>query len=325
MSAMGEGQRDAGAAQPFGAHSYRGVGVDEAILHWNFESVWALLVDGESGSPLPPAEEFPLPIRTGDHRVDMQAALAGLAPVWGFTPLTTTSPAAARKSLARASVMALSFLAQSARGPDVPAVQSWVVDQVRGIARRFLTRWQGEADERFARAINAGWIAVAADPGCPSMSVAKQTAATGADIAACLSAAVAASSGPLAGGSASRIADILTHSPGGSAAREFRRAWGFTQRREPLRSPRVHALEQVAREVGSDHEPVAKHAADLARYTHSRFSTEQLLTTLWVTHLFTFAGVHERMLTAMFACGKTAGWSATIVSEHTRLLKKLNR
>src|SRR5699024_2893454 len=136
--------------------SHQDAGVEEAILHGNFESVWALLVDGGAGSPLPPAEEFPLPIRTGDHRVDMQAALAGLAPVWGFTSLTTTTPAEARTSLARASVMALSFLAQSARGPDVPAVQSWVVDRVRGTARRFLTRWHGEADERYVRAIDAG-------------------------------------------------------------------------------------------------------------------------------------------------------------------------
>src|SRR5690625_3023520 len=69
--------------EPFGDETYRNISVDEAILEWNFESVWGLLVDGQPTHPLPPAEEFPLPFRTGDHRVDMQVALAGLAPVWG--------------------------------------------------------------------------------------------------------------------------------------------------------------------------------------------------------------------------------------------------
>src|SRR5690625_7137834 len=88
---------------PSGAHSYRGLAVEEAIRAWSFESVWALLVDGEVGSPLPPAEAFPLPTRTGDHRVHMQAALAGLAPVWGVPSLPPTSPGPARTSLPRAS------------------------------------------------------------------------------------------------------------------------------------------------------------------------------------------------------------------------------
>ena len=322
MSAHDQG---APPVEPFGIHFYRGVGVEEAILRWNFESVWALLVDGKKDSPLPPAEDFPLPIHTGDQRVDMQAALAGLAPVWGFTSLDTTTPAQARKALSRASVTALSFVAQSARGSEMPAVQAWVVDQVRGTARRFLTRWHGEVDERFARAIDAGWIAVAADPNCPSMAVVARTAATGADIAACLSAGVAASSGPLVAGGAARIAEFLRLPPNQATTEEFRHEWGLKLRNTPFESPRVRALEQVSREVGSDYEGVAIHAGNLARYTHPRLSTEQLLTTLWVTHLFTFAGVPERMLTAMFACGKTAGWSSKIVTEHARLLEKINR
>lgn len=322
---MGEGDRAAAGTDLFGTHTYRGIGADHAILTRSFESVWALLVDGETGPPLPPAEEFPLPIRTGDHRVDMQAALAGLAPVWGLTSLVTTTPRVARTDLARASVVALSFLAQSARGPDVPAVPAWEVNHVRGTARRFLTRWHGEADERFVRAIDAGWIAVAADPHCPSTAVASQTAATGADIAACLSAAVAASSGPLVSGGAARLADLLAHDPGGPEARRFRAEWGFTRSSTPYQSPRASALEQVARDLGTEYQPIAAHASELAHYTHPRFSREQLVTTLWVTHLFTFAGVHPRMLTAMLACGKIAGWSAIVVSEHTRLLEKLRQ
>lgn len=314
-----------GGSAPLESLTYRGVEVAEVIREWNFEDVWALLVDGVTTSPLPPAEEFPLPVRTGDHRVDMQSAIAAIAPVWGFTSLVTTSAQETRRSLARASVMALSFLAQSARGPDVPAVPEWTVAQVSGIARRFLTRWQAEADERYVRAINAGWNAVAYEPWCPSTPIAAHTAATGADVAACLSAAVAASSGPLGVGGAATLAKLLRSPAGGPAVEEFCFRWGFVRREEPVGSTRADALAHVARELGTDHSLVAEHIKFFSHYTHPRFATEFLLSTIWVTHLFTFAGVPPRMLTAMFACGKTAGWSAAITSEHIRLLEKINR
>ncbi len=303
----------------FTCTEYRGLPVAEAIEHWAFESIWGLLVDGSADSPLPGAEDFPLPVDTGDHRVDMQSALAGLAPVWGFTSLLTTTPAEARRGLARSSVTAVSFVAQSARGSDLPAVQSWEVDKVSGTARRFLTRWQGKADERFVRAINAAWIAVAADPCCPSIEIAARTAATGADIAACLSAAVAATSGPLVAGAAARIAQLVGEPD--TVVEDTLIDLGLHSHASASHTPRADALRRVAQELATPHEPIERIAAILAHWHHPHFSSEQLLTTLWATHLFTFAGVPERMLTAMFACGKTAGWSATILSQHARLLE----
>src|SRR6202043_3698032 len=49
---------------------------------------------------------------------DVQSALAMLAPEWGFSALIDISDEQARDNLARASVMALSFVAQSARAAD---------------------------------------------------------------------------------------------------------------------------------------------------------------------------------------------------------------
>ena len=71
---------------------------------------------------LPPAEPHPLTVRSGDPRVDVQSALAMLAPEWGFGQLIDISDEEARDDLARASVMALSFVAQSARGAGQPPV-----------------------------------------------------------------------------------------------------------------------------------------------------------------------------------------------------------
>ena len=104
-----------------GALRYRGVDINDLVDSVTFGHVWGLLVDNKFNPGLPPAEPFPLPVHTGDVRVDVQSALAQLAPVWGFRPLLDISPEQARDDLARASVMALSVIAQSARGQDRPA------------------------------------------------------------------------------------------------------------------------------------------------------------------------------------------------------------
>ena len=61
-------------------------------------------------------------MHTGDVRVDVQAALAMLTPIWGYRPLLDITAEEAREELARAAVMALSYVAQSARGIGIPAV-----------------------------------------------------------------------------------------------------------------------------------------------------------------------------------------------------------
>src|SRR6201995_5969656 len=75
-----------------GALRYRGVDIDELAGTLPFEGVWGLLVDGRPDRPLPPADPHPLSIRTGDTRVDVQSAIAALAPEWGLRPLVDLSP-----------------------------------------------------------------------------------------------------------------------------------------------------------------------------------------------------------------------------------------
>src|SRR6476469_6604416 len=99
-----------------GSLRYRGVDIDDLVGKVPFEKVWGLLVDGSFEPGMPPAVPYPLPLRTGNTRVDVQSALAQLAPSWGFKELLDISDEEARDNLARSSVMALSFVAQSARG-----------------------------------------------------------------------------------------------------------------------------------------------------------------------------------------------------------------
>src|SRR5688572_27039800 len=93
-----------------GALRYRGVDIEDLVGKVPYEQVWGLLVDGSFAPGLPPAEPHPLTVRSGDPRVDVQSALAMLAPEWGFEPIIDITDEQAREQLARASVMALSFV-----------------------------------------------------------------------------------------------------------------------------------------------------------------------------------------------------------------------
>ena len=80
-SEIAEPDRDGGSLR------YRGVDIEDLVGSVTFGNVWALLVDGRFGPGLPPAEPFPIPVHTGDVRVDVQAALAMVSPLWGYRPL----------------------------------------------------------------------------------------------------------------------------------------------------------------------------------------------------------------------------------------------
>src|SRR5437588_1446241 len=121
-----------------GALRYRGVDIEDLVGRVTFGNVWGLLVDNEFNPGLPPAEPFPIPIHSGDIRVDVQSALAMLAPVWGLKPLLDIDELQTREDLARAAVMALSFVAQSARGTERPMVPQREIDKAHTIVERFM-------------------------------------------------------------------------------------------------------------------------------------------------------------------------------------------
>src|SRR6266508_1177387 len=192
-----------------GALRYRGYDIEDLVGNVPFERVWGLLVDGRFEPGMPPAEPHPLHFRSGDPRSDVQAALALLAPEWGFEPLIDIDDDTARENLARASVMALSFVAQSARGAGRPPVTQREVDKANSIPERFLIRWRGSADPRHVKAIDAYWISAAEHGMNASTFAARVIASTGADVAAAISGAIGALSGPLHGGAPSRVLKML--------------------------------------------------------------------------------------------------------------------
>src|SRR5438132_3353986 len=249
-----------------GALRYRGVDIEELVGNVPFEQVWGLLVDGKLLPGLPPAEPHPLSVHSGDPRVDVQSALAMLAPQWGFGQLIDISDEQARDNLARASVMALSFVAQSARGIGRPPVPQREVDKARSIPERFLIRWRGEANPDHVKAIDAYWICAAEHGINASTFVARVVASTGADCAAALSSAVGALSGPLHGGAPSRVLKMLDEvERAGDAGRwvsqaldRGERLMGFGHRIYRAEDPRAKVLRRTAQELGSRRFDVAE-------------------------------------------------------------------
>jgi citrate synthase len=309
-----------------GALRYRGVDVEELVGTVPFEQVWGLLVDGALLPGLPPAEPHPLAVRSADPRVDVQAALAMLGSEWGFEPLIDISDERARDQLARASVMALSFVAQSARGPGRLPVPQREIDRGRSIPERFLIRWRGEADPEHVKAIDAYWISAAEHGMNASTFTARVVASTGADVAAALSAAVGALSGPLHGGAPSRVLRMLDEVGRSGDADAWVRAaldrgerlMGFGHRVYRAEDPRARVLRRTARELGSPRFEVAEALERAALAELRARKPDRVLATnveFWSAVVLDHAQVPAELFTSMFTAARVAGWSAHILEQ----------
>jgi citrate synthase len=314
-----------------GSLRYRGVDIEDLVGHVTYGNVWGLLVDGKFNPGLPPAEPFPLAIHSGDVRVDVQAALATLSPIWGLKPLLDISDAQARDDLARAAVMALSFVAQSARGIDRPMVPQREIDKAQTIVERFMIRWRGEPDPKHVKAVDAYWTSAAEHGMNASTFTARVIASTGADVAAALSGAVGAMSGPLHGGAPSRVLHMIEEIERTGDAKKYvtdildrgERLMGFGHRVYRAEDPRARVLRRTAKELGAPRFEVAEalEKAALAEL-HARKPDRVLATNVefWSAVVLDFAEVPSHMFTSMFTCARVAGWSAHIMEQ-----KKLER
>ena len=305
---------------------YRGVDIDDLVGRVSFGNVWGLLVDDEFNPGLPAAEPFPIPIHSGDVRVDVQSAIAMLAPAWGLKPLLDISDEEARSNLARVSVMLLSYVAQSARGTWQPMVPQSEVDKAHTVVERMMIRWRGEPDPKHVRAIDAYFVSAAEHGMNASTFTARVIASTGADVAASISGAIGAMSGPLHGGAPSRVLHMIEEVEKRGDARAYvkdlldkgERLMGFGHRVYRAQDPRSRTLRRTCEELGAPRYQVAKALEEAALAELRERRPDRVLETnveFWAAVLLDFAEVPGHMFTPMFTSARTAGWSAHILEQ----------
>jgi citrate synthase len=310
---------------------YRGVDIEDLVGNVSFGNVWGLLVDGKFNPGLPPAEPFPLPVHSGDIRVDVQSAVAMLAPAWGLQQMLDIGEEQIRDDLARVSVMALAFVAQSARGLGKPMIPQSEVDKAHTIVERFMIRWKGDPDPAHTKAVDAYFVSAAEHGMNASTFTARVIASTGADAAASISGAIGALSGPLHGGAPSRVLTMLDEvERSGDPVKYVKdlldrkeRLMGFGHRVYRAEDPRARVLRRTAKELGSTRYEVADalEQAAIAELAE-RYPDRPLRTNVefWSAVVLDFAEVPAHMFTSMFTCARTAGWSAHILEQ-----KRLNK
>lgn len=317
---IAEPDRDGGSLR------YRGVDIEDLVGRVSFANIWGLLVDNEFNPGLPPAEPFPIPVHSGDVRVDVQSAIAMLAPAWGLPPLLDANDVQARDDLARVAVMAMSFVAQSARGVGVPMVPQSEIDKADTIVERFMRRWRGEPDPEHVRAVDAYFVSAAEHGMNASTFTGRVIASTGADVAAAISGAIGAMSGPLHGGAPSRVLGMIEEIERSGNAEAYvkgvldrgERLMGFGHRVYRAEDPRARVLRRTARELNAPRYEVAEALEKAALAELRARRPDRVLETnveFWAAIVLDFAEVPANMFTSMFTCARLAGWSAHILEQ----------
>jgi citrate synthase len=305
---------------------YRGVDIEELAGNVPFEQVWGLIVNEslERGLPLPGPDFVPA-TRTGEARVDLQATLPTLAVQGGLKQLVDIEADDARTDLANLSSASLSAVASSLRG-EQPPVPNAKVAEGKTAAEQFLIRWRGEADPRHAKAIDVYWVSAAEHGMNASTFTARIAASTGADCAACLAAAVGTLSGPLHGGAPARVLPMLDAVAASGDPETYvremlergERIMGFGHRIYRAEDPRARVLRRTAQELGSPRVEVAEAFEKAAiAALHEKKPDRPLETNVefWGAVVLEIAEVPAAVTPALFACARTAGWSAHIAEQ----------
>jgi citrate synthase len=189
-----------------------------------------------------------------------------------------------------------------------------------------MTRWQGEPDPRHIEAIDAYWVSAAEHGMNASTFTARVIASTGADVAAAMSGAIGAMSGPLHGGAPARVIPMIEEAERTGDARAVVRGvldrneklMGFGHRVYRAQDPRARVLRATAKRLEAPRYEVAA-ALEQAALTELRERRpDRAIETnveFWAAVILDFAEVPVKMMPAMFTCGRTAGWSAHILEQ----------
>jgi citrate synthase len=159
-----------------------------------------------------------------------------------------------------------------------------------------------------------------------STFTARVIASTGADVAAAMSGAIGAMSGPLHGGAPSRVLHMLDGvEQTGNAEKYVKdlldrgdRLMGFGHRVYRAEDPRARVLRRSAEELGAPRFQAALALEQAAlKELRERRPDRPIETNVefWAAIVLDFAEVPSHMFTSMFTCARTAGWCAHILEQ----------
>src|SRR6266849_2284734 len=310
-----------------GSLRYRGVDVEPLVGKVPYENGWGLLVDNDLSEKMPEPEPYEPARLTGNAPADLQAETARLSGEWKLGKLNEISDEQAREDLGRLSAQMMSIVARSARLADgkTDVVPDDVVSRGKTAAEKFLLRWRGEADPRHVQAIDTYWICTAEHGLNASTFTARIVASTGADCGAALSSAVGALSGPLHGGAPARVLPMLDAVAEMGDAEKWvsealarkERIMGFGHRVYRAEDPRSRLLKRTAKELGSPRVEVAEALEQAAHEAIAKKHPDHSYTNVefWSAIVLDVAEIPPNLAPAMFACSRTAGWSAHILEQ----------
>ena len=189
-----------------------------------------------------------------------------------------------------------------------------------------MTRWRGEPDPAHVKAVDAYFVSAAEHGMNASTFTARVIASTGADVAAAMSGAIGAMSGPLHGGAPARVLPMIEEVEKTGDAKKVvtgildrhERLMGFGHRVYRAEDPRARVLRRTCKELNS---PLydAANALEQAALTQLRERSPsrpvETNVEFWAAVILDFAEVPPHMMPAMFTCARTAGWSAHILEQ----------
>ncbi|HUZ19317.1 MAG TPA: citrate/2-methylcitrate synthase [Acidimicrobiales bacterium] len=333
-----------------GFFHYRGYPALELAAARSLEDVWCLLVDGELPGraesaefaersaalrDLPPALARLLPevARRGPTLDVLRSAVSLLGAELGWRPTHDLAAAELREQSLELcalvpTVLASAFRTRQGLGPVE-------VRHDLGLAGNYLWMLRGaEAPAEEVRAVEQ-YLILTLDHGLnASTFTARVAGSTGADLAACVCAALGALSGPLHGGAPSRALAMLdrigtperTEAVVREAVLNGERIMGFGHRVYKGDDPRSLFLRDVARGLGGDlvgfAERVERSVVEVLRELKPGRGLHANVE-FYAGVVMERCGIARELFTPTFACSRAIGWTAHVAEQvaHNRLIR----